>query len=210
MAGPANTSARTTRETAIGVRLDDLQSGNYMGQSSATSGLSAGCPTCGKQHGANSLDQLIQAVRRCCKVKKTKVREILPRPSMPALPLTIVFDRVGASQNESTYAHWSAYNKDKRDWKARCQIALVDLAGLNMWWSRWTLVREYAHPHRELDWANCVGGAKALIDCLVANQVIRDDRPKHFICDYSQRRGEVNQTILTLEEYHNEESNAQT
>ncbi len=130
----------------------------------------------------------------------------MKRPPMPQLPLVLTFDRLTESQNESTYAHWSTYSKDKRNWQLRSMVAMLKIAGLNLWWSRWSIVREYAHPHRELDWANLVGGAKPLIDCLVNQQVIKDDRPKHFLCGYNQRKADESRTILTLEEYREEET----
>jgi hypothetical protein len=43
-----------------------------------------------------------------------------------------------------------------------------------------------------------VGGCKPLIDCLVEECVIHDDAPDFFTCQYTQQRGAVNQTILTL------------
>jgi hypothetical protein len=65
-------------------------------------------------------------------------------------------------------------------------------------WSRWRLERIWCAPKREYDFANFVGGAKPLIDCLIDHGLIYDDDPKHFTCEYEQIPGESNHTRLIL------------
>jgi hypothetical protein len=114
------------------------------------------------------------------------------------LPLSFVFDRSVLSQNRTTYSNWRVHSRDKHDWLRRVQVAAGYLSGQCLAYSVWQLERQYAGRHRLMDHANVVGGAKALIDCLVDLRIIRDDSPTHFTCSYLQNRAARTQTILTL------------
>lgn len=177
-----------------------------MGKSSSTGGLSSACPACNKTHYADRLDDLVQAVRRCCaqpknRARRTKSTVVRPPPSKIELPIVLEFDRLVSSQNKTTYAHWTHYNRELQDWRRRCTVTMLQLSNIQLWYSRWRLVRQYRPPHRELDWANLVGGAKPLIDCLVEFGVIHDDRPAHFKCEYEDIKGPVDKTFLSLLDY---------
>jgi hypothetical protein len=164
--------------------------------------LRAHCPLCGAEVAGEDIPRLRKAVSACCrKQKKTNKRE--PRISsvaLPPLPLTFVFPRSPESQNKTTYAHWRSHHKDKRRWQVCVNPLLAPYRGLWLDTSRWTLTREYAHPAREFDYANLVGGCKPLIDILTEEGLIVDDSPSHFACAYDQRKADVTQTILTLVE----------
>jgi len=170
--------------------------------------LSAACPTCGAQHGQSSLKALTRAIQRCCSAKskgrKKKATSFAKPKEKPGLPLTVCFDRLVRSQNSSTYSHWSRYRSDKKDWLERVGLRFRAYRGLYLPWSRWSVERIYKHPNREMDFANMVGGTKPLIDCLIEQGVIEDDRPNNFECDYTQYPGDRSVTILTLLEYADE------
>jgi len=119
----------------------------------------------------------------------------------PPLPFELRFTELIASQNRTTYAHWTVYAAEKRRWKAEAAVVMRPLSGLRFEWSRWSLLRRYAGRKREMDMANLVGGAKPLIDQLTEMEVIVDDAPAHFSCAYAQQRSDENLTVLTLLEY---------
>lgn len=122
----------------------------------------------------------------------------------PELPFRVSFDRHVESQNKTTYSHWSKHFADKKDWLRRVQKAFADYHGMRLPWSSWALVRVYSSRRRLMDFANFVGGAKPLIDCLTECGVIYDDDPLHFTCSYQQVAGDTDITYLTLLEYKDE------
>lgn len=168
--------------------------------------LSVKCP---RGHDYQAAD--LRAVARGCPVclksaPKMKSRSA-QRPERLAEPLTrrIVIPISVLSQNKTTYAHWSAYNKDKGRWVDRLSPWAGQLGGRYVW-SSWRLTREWAPPHREFDYGNLVGGFKPVLDCLTELNVIEDDRPACFKADYQQVRGPVTQTVIELLDYRLKEN----
>lgn len=94
----------------------------------------------------------------------------------------IVVRRRVPSQNRSMYRHWSAYTRERDAWFILLRAQLPP-----------------RHPPDEpvriilrslrtrlADYANLVGGAKPIPDCLQRLGYIRDDSPRWFHCDYYQ------------------------
>lgn len=165
--------------------------------------VKARCATCGSEHEAPDLSALAKAVSACCskpKARRRRTKPVIPERevSLPDLPFSTVFDRLIISQNKTTYSHWSVYKKDHRNWVSRVRFQLAGLSGARLRSSVWHIERQYCPPNRELDYANLVGGAKPLIDCLTEVGVIYDDAPQYFTCTYGQSRAERSQTVLTL------------
>lgn len=101
------------------------------------------------------------------------------------------------SQNKSTYAHWSAYAKERDAWFALLRAGLVPKEKPNH------RVRVVVESHRTvlLDKANLWGGTKAIWDGLVRLGYLRDDNPKWLDDDVRQfrvpRAEEI--TLVTIE-----------
>ncbi len=99
------------------------------------------------------------------------------------LPRAIVIRRRVPSQNASMYRHWSAYTAERDAWFVllRCQLpprrAPPEVA-VRM------AIRSYRQ--RLVDFANLVGGAKPIPDCLIRLGYLKDDSPKWFNCEYLQ------------------------
>jgi len=103
-------------------------------------------------------------------------------PVVEPAPSVIVIPRRIPSQNRSQYRHWSAYTRERDAW--------------------YVLLRQQLPPRpppdapvcmeirsfrtRLVDFANLVGGAKMIPDCLFRLGWIRDDSPRWFHCDYRQ------------------------
>lgn len=117
------------------------------------------------------------------------------------VPVVLTLPRAVLSQNKTTYAHWSAHSRDKAHWVKLLQRVAGTYIGLDLEYSEWSLIRRYAGRSKPYDFANLVGGAKPLIDSLVQLGIIRDDSEKHFKCSYSQEKGRISDTVLTLERY---------
>lgn len=100
----------------------------------------------------------------------------------PTVYGTVIIKRRVPSQNQSTYAHWSAYHKEKSAW------AMLIAAGLPQRKPPTSPVhiRIASYRNRLLDFANLVGGCKPIIDQLKHRGYIRDDSVRWFRCDYSQ------------------------
>ncbi len=110
---------------------------------------------------------------------------------------TIVVPRRLPSQNDAQYRHWRAYAKERDIWymllrqrlpPRRSQPEPVALA-----------IRSYRQ--RLCDYANLVGGAKPIPDCLIRLGYLHDDSPRWFTCTYEQyrvRRGEERTEIEFL------------
>lgn len=123
----------------------------------------------------------------------TVANECLQLPWIITVPLLI------SSQNKTQYSHWSVYKRGKDTWRLALSLLVGPTRGLRLPWSHWTFTRCWASPHRELDYGNLVGGAKPIADCLIELGVIVDDKPKHFHCDYLQRRvTDKSYTLITL------------
>ncbi len=94
----------------------------------------------------------------------------------------IIIRRRVPSQNQAQYRHWSTYTRERDAWflLLRSQLAPRDPPT--------EPVRLIIHSYRVrlVDFANLVGGAKAIPDCLVRLGYIKDDSPRWFSCDYFQ------------------------
>lgn len=166
--------------------------------------LTTHCPRCGSEIQAATLSALQKRVRGCCRQGRTDKRPARSNLPPPPVPVTFRLNRLISSQNKTTYSHWTVHHRDKRAWKKVIAVQLASLRGLYLPYSEWHIERVYAHPKREMDFANLVGGAKPLIDCLSEEGIIVDDAPRYFTCTYKQRRGESNHTELTLVGYTHE------
>lgn len=105
-------------------------------------------------------------------------------PIRPPAAHSWSFPRDVLSANQTVYAHWSAYAKDKRDWAAVVQPFLPQMGGRYRY-STWRLTRHYGGRSRLMDAINMAAGFKPLIDLLTEGQVIFDDSPTYFRCDYA-------------------------
>ena len=94
----------------------------------------------------------------------------------------IVIPRRLPSQNRSQYRHWSHYRRERDAWFVLLRAQLPPR-------------RPVAHPvalalrsfrSRLVDYANLVGGAKMVPDCLITLGYLKDDSPRWFRCDYRQ------------------------
>lgn len=95
----------------------------------------------------------------------------------------IVIRRRIPSQNASLYRHWRAYTRERDAWFVLLRAALPPRRA------------PPAHPVRLLirslrarlvDYANLVGGAKPIPDCLIRLGYLRDDGPRWFHAEYAQ------------------------
>lgn len=96
----------------------------------------------------------------------------------------LVVRRKVPSQNASMYRHWSAYTAERDTWYVLLRAQLpprspptgaVRLA-----------IRSYRN--RLVDYANLVGGAKPIPDCLIRLGYLKDDGPEWFSCTYEQHQ----------------------
>jgi hypothetical protein len=94
----------------------------------------------------------------------------------------IVVKRRVPSQNNAQYAHWSLYTKERDMWFMLLRAQLPPRH------SPEEPVRLILRSFRTrlLDYANLVGGAKAIPDCLKRLGYIKDDSPRWFHCEYFQ------------------------
>lgn len=168
--------------------------------------LTATCQKCGQEVQADTLPRLKRRLRNCCKKKGRPAKGVSSSYAGPHLEpgFIAVFDRLVESQNKTTYSHWRAHYDDKKDWYSRILSTFYKYRGIKLPWSHWSLTRIYTGRHRELDYANLVGGAKPLIDSLIDCGIIEDDKRVNFVCDYDQNRGKVNATKLCLLEVRSE------
>jgi hypothetical protein len=95
---------------------------------------------------------------------------------------TVIIKRRVPSQNRSQYAHWRTYATERDTWFILLRAQLPPR-------------RAPEHPIRMqlrsyrtrlLDYANLVGGAKPIPDCLMRLGYLKDDSPRWFHCDYFQ------------------------
>jgi hypothetical protein len=174
-----------------------MEPSTYMGSSDRAAGsrvsgaLSAKCPSCQKLVHGNTLKDLRKQVLKCIS---------LDAKTLPALtlPIEFVFNRSILSQNKTTYAHWTAYDKDKKDWFCRIERACSCLFNRLLPYSEWSIERKYSAPSKEFDLANLVGGAKPIPDVLKKLHIIVDDAPSYFKCEYIQTKADETCTILRL------------
>lgn len=87
------------------------------------------------------------------------------------------------SQNKSHYAHWSKVHAEKNAWK----LLLRQAFGIHPEPCAVPVAMAIiSYRARLLDYANLVGGAKPIPDCLIELGWIKDDSPKWFSCKYRQ------------------------
>jgi hypothetical protein len=89
------------------------------------------------------------------------------------------------SQNVRERQHWAARRRQEARWSQaiRCQVGLDDIAT-----SRRRSVRVVSYRSRRItDYANLIGGAKGLIDCLVRAGLLVDDSDRWCSISYHQR-----------------------
>jgi len=165
--------------------------------------LSTVCPNCGRTVYGASLRDLVRHMKtHTCSGAPTgryTVRTSESRFVQLDLPLIFVFNRTVLSQNMTTYNHWRAYHKDKKDWQRHVHSSFNPYSNLKLEWSSWSLVRQYGGRNKRLDYANLVGGAKPLVDLLIHYGIIKDDRDSCFSCTYDQQPvdGQTS-TVLSL------------
>jgi len=96
----------------------------------------------------------------------------------------VVVARRVPSQNQLHYRHWSRYTQERDAWFILLRAQLpprrpvqepVALA-----------IRSYRQ--RLVDYANLVGGAKPIPDCLIRLGYLVDDAPRWFRCTYEQHQ----------------------
>lgn len=99
----------------------------------------------------------------------------------PGLRITI--DRRVPSQNASTYAHWRDYAAEKQAWAILLRAALKPRLKAP---DHLMYLQIVSFRTKELDFANLVGGAKPIPDCLKELRYIHDDSPQWVRIDYFQ------------------------
>ncbi len=111
--------------------------------------------------------------------------------------LTVVIRRRVPSQNQLHYRHWSRYAQERDAWfvllRAQLPPRLAPREPVSM------AIRSYRN--RLIDYANLVGGAKPIPDCLIRLGYLHDDSPQWFHCTYEQiqvPRGEERTEIAFL------------
>ena len=100
-----------------------------------------------------------------------------------APPLVVVRRRL-PTQNRSQYAHWSRYTRERDAWfiLLRAQLPPREPVAVPVALA----IRSYRL--RLCDYANLVGGAKIIPDCLVRLGYLKDDAPTWFRCHYEQHQ----------------------
>jgi hypothetical protein len=100
---------------------------------------------------------------------------------MPA-PLLITIRRRVPSQNESMYRHWKRYTTERDTWFVLLRAQLPPRVQATV--PVRLAIRSYRI--RLVDYANLVGGAKPIPDCLIRLGYLKDDSPHWFSCTYEQ------------------------
>jgi len=88
------------------------------------------------------------------------------------------------SQNRFHYRHWSIYRKERDAWFLLLRQHLPPRPTPPTPVARRLIIRSYRT--RLCDYANLVGGAKPIPDCLIRLGYLQDDSPKWFSCSYEQ------------------------
>lgn len=95
--------------------------------------------------------------------------------------LVIIHRRV-PSQNASMYRHWRAYTSERDAWFILLRAQLPPRTPP----SEPVRIVLRSLRTRLVDYANLVGGAKPIPDCLIRLGYLKDDSPRWFHCDYYQ------------------------
>lgn len=106
----------------------------------------------------------------------------MPLPPSDLFGRLIVIKRRVPSQNASMYRHWSAYTTERDAWFILLRAQLPPKQPPS------EPVRLILRSLRTrlVDYANFVGGAKPIPDCLIRLGYLKDDSPRWFHCDYYQ------------------------
>ena len=94
----------------------------------------------------------------------------------------VVVRRRVPSQNASQYRHWSAYTKERDAWFILLRAQLAPREAV----SEPVALAIRSYRTRLCDYANLVGGAKIIPDCLIRLGYLKDDAPQWFRCQYEQ------------------------
>lgn len=94
----------------------------------------------------------------------------------------IIIKRRVPSQNQSQYKHWRNYTRERDAWFVllRSQLTPRDAVAEPVRLA----IRSFRN--RLVDYANLVGGAKPIPDCLIRLGYLKDDAPQWFRCTYEQ------------------------
>ncbi len=95
---------------------------------------------------------------------------------------TIIIKRRVPSQNQMHYGHWSVYTKERDLWFVLLRQQLRPCSPVN----KPVRIALRSYRTRLLDYANLVGGAKPIPDCLIRLGYLKDDSPDWFRCVYEQ------------------------
>lgn len=87
------------------------------------------------------------------------------------------------SMNAWMYQHWRAYMKVRDEWMVYLRVRLAPRARPP---AVKTFLRITSRRGRLIDYANFIGGAKPIPDCLTRLNYIHNDSPAWFECDYHQ------------------------
>lgn len=98
---------------------------------------------------------------------------------------TITIYRRIPSQNDTTYRHWRLYVQEKKQWKIQLRAALKPRLKAP---DHLVYLQITSYRNRLLDFANLVGGAKPIPDCLQEMRYLRDDSPEWVKIDYYQQK----------------------
>jgi len=100
----------------------------------------------------------------------------------PPVARVLTVRRKVPSQNASMYRHWSAYTAERDAWfvllRAQLPPRRPPSGAIRL------AIRSYRA--RLVDYANLVGGAKPIPDCLIRLGYLKDDGPEWFSCTYEQ------------------------
>lgn len=97
-------------------------------------------------------------------------------------PRLIVIKRKLPSQNASMYRHWRTYTTERDAWFVLLRAQLPPKQPVDV--PKRLAIRAYRN--RLMDYANLVGGAKPIPDCLIRLGYLKDDSPRWFTCTYEQ------------------------
>jgi hypothetical protein len=99
-----------------------------------------------------------------------------------APPRLIVIRRKLPSQNDALYRHWRKYTTERDVWFVLLRAQLPPRQQVEVP----VTMAIRAYRTRLMDYANVVGGAKPIPDCLIRLGYLKDDSPKWFSCTYEQ------------------------
>ena len=94
----------------------------------------------------------------------------------------ITIGRRVPSQNQSQYKHWRHYTRERDAWYVLLRSQLSPRVQIDE--PLRIAIRSFRT--RLVDYANLVGGAKPIPDCLIKLGYLKDDAPAWFRCTYEQ------------------------